>query len=295
MKAAWLLAGGLCAALAAGSAAAQTYQLQAYVRSNATMFSPGPGMADVQYDDVDLLNQPGATQLQVLDESSQAPNGGVATARFLGRIGLLKAYASASHPYCCSPTGQTITTGYSDATAQGSFYDTVLVAGAGLAEGTPVSYRIELSISGSLGSPSFESGGALATDGIAEARLRDLSSNQEVLFRWDAKLQAPGVYAITLNTQVGHSLGLSGMLYAGASVSSSASTGRYAEADFYHSAGYTLLPSVEGLNTVGASGFDFASPVPEPATALLWAAGGLGLLLRQTMRSRGWPILRIGS
>ena len=64
------------------------------------------------------------------------------------------------------------------------------------------------------------------------------------------------------------------MLFADAYVGSGAVTARSAESDFYHSAGYTLTPSVSGLNTVGASGHDFTSAVPEPGSALL---AGLGL------------------
>ena len=73
---------------------------------------------------------------------------------------------------------------------------------------------------------------------------------------------------------MGHSLGVSGMLYAGAYVSSYAQLGRSAVADFYHSAVYRLAPSVAGLNTVGASGHDFLAPVPELST---WVAMLLGL------------------
>ena len=73
---------------------------------------------------------------------------------------------------------------------------------------------------------------------------------------------------------MGHTLNISGMLFADAYVGSGAVTARSAESDFYHSAGYTLTPSVSGLNTVGASGHDFTSAVPEPGSALL---AGLGL------------------
>lgn len=253
---------------------AQTWQLTASLLAKAIQFAPGPGVTVSHDASLNLLNQPAADQLQVLSEFSQVPVGGTADARFMGRVGLLKAYAAASNPYCCDLQGHAITIGYSNATVQARFYDTVLVEGAGLAPGTPVSYRVEFDISGSLSRPVFEMGGFLSADGLAEVRLRDLSSFQEVSLSWNAANDAAGRYALTLNTQVGHSLSLSGMLYAGAYVSSYAQLGRSAVADFYHSAAYSLAPSVAGLNTVGASGHDFLAPVPEPAT---WAALLLGL------------------
>jgi len=253
---------------------AQTWQLSASLLANAIQFSPGPGVTVSHVDNLSLLNLPSANQLQLRSEFSQTPVGGVADARFAGQIGLLKAFAAASNPYCCDLLGHTLTSGYTNATVEGRFYDTVLVQGAGLAVGTPVSYRIDLDISGSLSRPAFEMGGFLSVDGLAEVRLRDLTSFADVSLSWNAAKDAPGRYALTLNTQVGHSLGVSGMLYAGAYVSSYAQLGRSAEADFYHSAAYSLAPSVAGLNTVGASGHDFLAPVPELST---WAAMLLGL------------------
>lgn len=271
-KVAWAAA-ALCALWpAVGSA--QTWQLSASLLANAIQHSPDPRVTDSHNADLNLLNNPAAKQLQVLNEFAQTPVGGAADARFMGKIGLLKAYAAASNPYCCDLQGHTITTGYSNATVLGRFYDTVLVQGAGLAVGTPVSYRIDFDISGSLSRPIFEMGGFLSVDGLAEVRLRDLTSFEEVSLSWNAAKDAPGRYALTLNTQVGHSLGVSGMLYAGAYVSSYAQLGRSAVADFYHSAVYRLAPSVAGLNTVGASGHDFLAPVPELST---WAAMLLGL------------------
>ena len=254
---------------------AQTWQLSANLLANAIQFTPGPGLTVSNNDDLNLLNQPGANQLQVRSELSETPVGGRADARFMGRVGLLKAYAAASNPYCCDLQGHTVTISYSNATVLGRFYDTVLVGGAGLAPGTPVSYQVEFDISGSLSRPVFEMGGFLSVDGLAEVRLRDLTSFQEVSMNWDASKNTAGRYTLTLNTQVGHSLGLSGMLFAGAYVSSYAQLGRSAVADLHHSAAYSLTPSVAGLNTVGASGHDFlAAPVPEPAT---WASLLLGL------------------
>ena len=106
-----------------------------------------------------------------------------------------------------------------------------------------------------------------------------------MLFQWDAARHGTGLYSLTLATEVGHTLGLSGMLYASAYVSANATLARAAEADFSHSAYFYLSPSVAGLNTVGASGHDFMAPVPEPAAAALLVAGLLALALRHKARS----------
>ncbi len=262
-----------CALLLAAPvlAAAQSYQLTAYTRANTNDFQGNAGKSD--YQDFDLQDKPQALALNALDAQSAAGGGG-ASASFLGTIGLLKAYASASYPRCCDAQGSTVAYGYANGTAQGSFFDTIVVVGGGLAAGAQVTYRLDVRIDGTLSSPAFESGGALSAEGIAEARLVDRDSRQEARLRWDAKQQAPGIYSLTLDTQVGHTLSISGMLFADAYVGSGAVIARSAESDFYHSAGYSLSPSVAGLNTVGASGHDFAAAVPEPGSAML---AGLGL------------------
>lgn len=249
---------------------AQTFQLTAYARANTNDFLGNVGKSDDH--NLDWLNKPQARALNALDAQSAAGGGG-ATASFLGTIGLLKAYASANYPRCCDAQGNTVAYGYANGTAQGRFYDEVVVGGAGLAAGTVVTYRLDVRIDGGISSPSFESGGALSADGIAEARLVDTTSRQEANFRWDAKNQATGVYSLSLTTAVGHILGISGSLFADAYVGSGAKSARSAESDFYHSAGYTLTPSLGGLNTVGASGHDFAAAVPEPGSALLASLG----------------------
>lgn len=228
--------------------------------------------------DLNLIDDPRALQLQTLDDSTTF-SGGTATAHFEGRMGLLRAFAESSFPYCCDASGRRVVQGYADASVQGRFYDSIAVTGAGLAVGTPVSYTVNFRIDGALSNPSFEMGGFLTAYGIAEVRLRDMASLAEVNKSWDASRDAPGVFTLTLDTFVGRTISLSGMLAVGASVSDYAQLGRNAWADFGHSAGYQLVPSVAGLNTVGASGWDFATPVPEPGSWLLMCAGLLALAL----------------
>ncbi|MBP6899812.1 MAG: hypothetical protein KBC73_06990 [Burkholderiaceae bacterium] len=281
------IAAALCG-LAAPLSAQGTYQLSAYARAHADTTQPVPGLGGTDHHDVDLLNQPSATQLQRLDSFASTVHGS-ATARFLGRIGLLKAYAASDYAYCCSG-GFTLQYGYADATVQARFYDELRVQGAGLADGTPVSYRLELHLSGTLSQPGFEIGGRYSADALAEAGLRDLSSGAQASLSWDARRQSTGVYELRLDTVVGHTLAISGMLYAGTYVAAGALVARSAEVDFYHSAGYVLVPSVPGLNTLSASGHDFAvSAVPEPGRWMLLLAGALLLLpvVRSRPRRRG--------
>ena len=271
------------------SASAQTWQLTANLLANAFMDFPEPRVTVSHNANLNLLNQPAAAQLQLLREFSELPNGGSAEAGFLGRVGLLKAYAVAGYPYCCTINGQTVTLGYTNATVQASFYDTVAVSGAGLAVGTPVTYRVDFNISGTISSPAFEIGAPLSVDGLAQVRLRDTSSGSEVALNWDAKRDATGRYQLILDTQVGHELGITGMLYAGAYVGAYATLGRVAQADFYHSAEYSLTPSVAGLNTIGASGIDFLAPVPEPAGWAMLLLGLVGLLGLLRLKPRALP------
>jgi len=249
-------------------AAQATYQLSASARSHAVSFLPLPGGAETDPQSLNLLNQPGAATLQRLDTFADTTNG-AATGLFLGRIGLLKAYAAADYARCCVD-GATLLLGQADASVEGRFHDEVLVTGAGLAAGTPVSYQLVLRIGGTVSSPAFESGGNLSANALAEARLRDVTNGQEVSLGWDAARQATGLYTLSLPTVVGHTLSIQGMLSASALVNAGAVTGRSAVVDFYHSAGFDLAPSVAGLNTTGASGTDFLAPVPEPGTAALW-------------------------
>lgn len=268
---------------------AQSSFLTATLRANTTMTYPAPreDRSPVVY--LSLTDTPAAATLQLRDTDSHVSNGGTASALFKGRIGLLKAYAFASQPYCCTIGGELVTTGFSDAAVDAGFGDTVNVSGAGLADGTAVQYRVGIRIDGTLSSPTFEMGGHVGVYGVAEVRLEDKTTREVVSLRWNAANQATGLYELTLNTQVGHQLSLVGYLNVGANIDTEARTARSGEADFYHSATYSLTPSVAGLNTVGASGVDFAvSSVPEPApSALLLAGGGLLAWHRRGVKRRG--------
>jgi PEP-CTERM motif len=260
-------------ALAPSASWAETSSLNAALVVTTVMTHPAPREDYSRPTYLSLVDSPAAREPIHLVDHAQTSNGGTADVEFLGRIGMLKAYAAASHPYCCTIGGQLVTTGFSNATVDAIFTDTVAVTGGGLAEGDAVQYTVGLSISGTISSPSFEMGGHVGVYGVAEVRLEDRTTREIVTLRWIAGNQAPGLYELTLNTRVGHQLSITGMLNVGASVDSSAVTTRSGEADFYHSAIYSLTPSVAGLNTVGASGVDFLAPVPEPASWAVMLAG----------------------
>lgn len=273
-------ASALIGALALGPAQtwAQNSSLTVTTVVTSVMTSPAPREDHSRPTYLTLFDSPEAARLQVMDDRISTSNGGTAEVKFLGRIGLLKAYAAASHPYCCTIGGELVTSGFSNATVDAGFTDTVAVTGGGLTDGTPVQYTVGLRINGSISSPSFEMGGHVGVHGVAEVRLEDKITRETVSLRWNAASQAPGLYLLTLNTQVGHDLGITGYLNVGASVDSSATTTRSGVADFYHSAAYSLTPSVAGLNTIGASGTNFLAPVPEPASGALMLLGLGGLI-----------------
>ncbi len=267
---------------------AQSWGASGAINATTVLNLPGqPQQAIAKVDDFSFYGQPQALLPTTLGQLATGSNGGTASAQFQGSIGTLKAYSYAAFPYGYDAQGFGLFTGYANATAQGSFADAIDVTGAGLAVGTPVSYRVEFSIDGTLSSPSFEIGGFLSASAGATARLTDLQSGQQVSFNWQASQQATGLYSLTLATQVGHTLQFVGLLNTYAGVTHYAQLGRSAEADFFHTARYALAPSVAGLNTVGASGHDFAvSSVPEPSNWALFSAGLMALGWLQGRRIR---------
>ena len=266
----WACALGLAALALPGTALAYGYSLTANVITEATNFPEGVR----QEGHLQLDSDPRAFSLQALDRVAQVSNGGKAVGMFLGSVGLLKAYASAATPLGGGRVTSTVTS---------SFADTIVVSGAGLAVGTPVSYRLDFSIEGTVqpSPPGF------LPNAFADARvmLQDDNSYESVGFSWSDKTMAPGVYSLVLNTQVGHSLVLYANLDVGAQVGSSSLTTRFGEADFYHSARYALTPSVAGLNVVGQSGHDYTvSAVPEPSSWALMAVGLAAAVFKRRAR-----------
>lgn len=263
-----LAAAGLVALALPGTALAWGYGLQANVITEVVNFPA----SDRKDGNLWLDGDPLAFSLQAIDRTAQLGPSAQATGRFLGSVGLLKVYAGASYPLGGD--------GLATSTVTSSFYDTIAVSGAGLAVGTPVSYRLDFSISGSvlgaLPDPTF---GAFAT---ASVSLQDDFTRQAVVMNWDNRQNATGIYSLTLNTTVGHSLILAADLKAGARVQGNSVNARSAEADFYHSARYALTPSVAGLNVLGMSGHDYTvSAVPEPSSWALMVLGLTGAALRR--------------
>ncbi|MCE4555721.1 PEP-CTERM sorting domain-containing protein [Pelomonas cellulosilytica] len=264
---------GLVALALSGAAQAGGYGLTANVITEVTNFPA----ADRKDGNLWFDREPQAGQLQAVDRTAQLGPGVAAVGRFLGSTGLLKAYAGASYPFGGS--------GLATSTVSSSFYDTVMVTGAGLAVGTPVSYRVDFSIEGTvLGAAPDPTFGAIAE---ASVTLQDDYTYQSVKLNWGNRTQSPGVYSLVLDTKVGSAVVIYGSLAVGARVQGNSVTARSAAADFYNSAHYYITPSVAGLNTVGLSGHDFtAAPVPEPSTWALMALGLGWVAVRQRRASR---------
>lgn len=280
------LAAALWASLLPGVAAAQAYEVRGSGIASAYQLTP--------YEDVTRspsfiysAPDPAAGLTQTADGVVTLSNGAHAQAKVTASMGTLKAYAHAAYAYSTTVTGMAV------ADASVSFNDTVLVQGAALPLGTPVSYRVDLSVDASfqqlLGTPGADGNFvyALATTLL---RVLDTTTQEQAQFVWDPRLLSDGVYSVNINTQVGHRLYLTGNIQAHAQATSYGvpQSPHTATADLGHTALYHLVPSVAGLNTSGLSGHEYlASPVPEPASGLLMAIGVAALWLRRWARPQG--------
>ena len=104
--------------------------------------------------------------------------------------------------------------------------DEIRVTGGGLAVGTPVSYRLDFSISGSvLGVQPDPTFGAFGT---ASVSLQDYITGKSVFMNWDNRRDATGIYSLTLNTVVGSSLLINASLQTGARVQGNSINARFA-------------------------------------------------------------------
>lgn len=273
----------LVASLLPGLAAAQTHEVRGSAMATAYQLAPAE---DITRSPSFIFSapQPGASLPQTANGEVLLSNGARAQATVTASMGTLKAYTHAAYAYSTSITGMAA------ANASVTFNDTVLVQGAALPLGTPVSYRFDLSVDASfqqlLGTPGSDSNFvyALATTLL---RVLDTTSQEQAQFVWDPRQQPNGLYSVFINTQVGRRLYLTGNIQATAQATSYGVplSPHTATADLGHTALYYLVPSVAGLNTTGLSGHDYvAAAVPEPATWLLMALGVAGIAVRRCAR-----------
>lgn len=268
-------AAGLAALASVAAQAAPVYQVTGIVNTQVHTFAPGPNVSDVGYQDFNYLNQPQARGVVTIEQDAAVADGGQAFGRVSAQSGTLKAWSWSSNPAWV--TGRN-PLDYAASMISSSFADTILVQGAGLAEGAAVRYLLSIHIEGSTSLPAFELGGALAAEVSAYVTLRDLTGGT-VSMNWNSNRDDEGWFELTLDTHVGAELLLSAGLNASTYVTATARN-RFAEADYGRSTYVYLTPSVAGLNTVGASGHDFTLPdtggtgtVPVPATLALVVTG----------------------
>lgn len=282
---AWPLLAGLFGSLLPGGAAAQTHEVRGSAIASAYQLTPPE---DITRSPSFIFSAPqsGASQPQTANGQVLLSNGARAQATVTAAMGTLKAYAFAAYAYSPNDTNA----GMASANASVTFNDTVLVQGAGLAVGTPVSYRFDLSVDASFqqlaGTPGVDVNFVYALAGVL-LRVQDTTTQDQAQFTWDPRQQANGVYSVNINTRVGNRLYLTGNIAATAQATSYGVplSPHTATADLGHTALYYLAPSVSGLNTTGLSGHDYvAAAVPEPATWLLMALGIVGLAVRRCAR-----------
>ena len=267
----------LCAALfAAGDLQAATFQSAGFVSTRLIGAFGNVTAQDTHA--YDFLNEPAALDLNSLDASSSAMNFGSGIARVAGTIGSLRTFATAS--------GFSEPTGTVESRSQAEFFDTLMVSGNGLAAGTMVSYRVDFSINGGVTAPVSSAFGQSFARGLASVRLQDRTSGERVQLNWDAANDAVGVFSLTLATEIGHELSISGSLASGVVVRIDPFTPLSATSDFFHTANYALAPSIAGLNTTGASGRNFlvapptGVPAPEAWGLLLLGLGAIATCAR---------------
>ena len=261
-----------------GAHAAPVYQTIGFAQTLATTSNPTTEQSYFT-DTFNYLNDARVNAPTHIQQHSAVASGGDAEASVTAQSGVLKAFARAGYP---AYTDEVRVVGYASGNAQARFGDTILVGGAGLAVGTAVTYRISFHIDGWHSYPAYEVPGYFSAGAEANVLLRDVTSGSEVRRDWSSTVDLNGSTTLMLNTEVGHELFIAGFLEAYAYVNSYATVARVAVADYGHSANYFLTPSIDGLNTVGASGHDFRmvtdpNGVPEPTSLALALLGLLAL------------------